>query len=159
MRKILMVILVLAGMSGEASAKWFLAGGANLGYLKDHFGFVLKPSAGYEFNDRWAVGIGLGMGFATGDNGYGYVEPYVRFNCWNNDKVYLDLKGRGEFLFNEGLGGGQIGITPSIRCSLNDHWQLYGDVGLFGTEYLDDKWRPAMGVGSLGIAAGVIYNF
>ncbi|MDE6633716.1 MAG: hypothetical protein K2J96_00450, partial [Bacteroidaceae bacterium] len=64
-----------------------------------------------------------------------------------------------EFLFNEGLGGAQIGITPYIRCSLIDHWQLYSDVGLFGAEYLDDKWRPAMGVGSLGIAAGVIYNF
>lgn len=54
MKKILMVMLVLSGMSVKANAQWFVAGGANLGYIKDKFQLALKPSAGYEFSERWA---------------------------------------------------------------------------------------------------------
>ena len=158
MKKILMVMLVLSGMSVKANAQWFVAGGANFGYIKDNFQFALKPSAGYEFSERWAVGLGLGMEVVS-DNVFGYVEPYVRFNCWNNDKVFLDLKARGEFLFRSSIDGGQVGLTPSLRYKINDHWQIYGDAGLFGMERLGGKWRPAMCIASIGIGTGVIYKF
>lgn len=158
MKKILAILLILVSTSLNVNAQWFVAGGTNIGYLKNNFQFALKPSAGYEFNDRWAVGLGLGMEVIS-DNVYGYVEPYARFNCWNNDKVFLDVKARAELLFNRDLIGSQIGLSPSIRIKLNDHWQVYGDVGLFGVEYYDGEWGPAFGVGSVGIATGVIYRF
>ena len=156
MKKLMMILALVCSVN--ASAQWFVGGGANFGYFKDNFQFSLHPQGGYEFNDRWAVGLGLGFTVVSSDI-FGYVEPFVRFNCWNNEKVFIDLKARTEFLFNHGLAGGQMGISPSLRYKINDHWQVYGDVGLFGAEYLGDEWRPALGVGSIGIDAGVIFKF
>ena len=158
MKRCVMMLLVLASMSVKMNAQWFVGGGSNFGYIKDNFQFTLHPQAGYEFNDRWAVGLGLGFTVVSSDI-FGYIEPYVRFNCWNNDKVFVDVKGRTEFLFNEELVGGQMGVSPSLRYKINDHWQVYGDVGLFGAEYVGGEWCPALGVGSIGITTGVIYRF
>lgn len=158
MKKILAILLILVSTSLSVNAQWFVAGGTNLGYFKNNFQFALKPSVGYEFNDRWAAGLGVGMEVISSDV-MGYVEPYARFNFWKNDKVFIDVKGRAEILFQSDLVASQIGLTPSIRVKLNNHWQLYGDVGLFGVEYYDGEWGPAFGVGSVGIATGVIYRF
>ncbi len=157
MKKIVIAMLMLLSMNANAKAQWFVAGGMNLGYFKENFQFALLPSVGYEFNDRWAVGMGLGMEIVSSE-ACGYVEPYGRFNCWNNKKVYIDVKARAELLFQRELGAAQIGFTPSIRYSINDHWQILGDVGLFGVEYLEE-WYPVIGVGSIGIGTGVIYKF
>lgn len=158
MKKILAILFILLSASVNVNAQWFISGGANVGYYKNNFHFSLRPTAGYEINNRWAVGLGLGMEVAS-DLVFGYVEPYARFNCWNNDKVFIDVKGGAELLFQSELGAAQIGFKPSIRYKINDHWQVYGDVGFFGAEYYDGEWGPSLGVGSVGIGTGFIYKF
>ena len=96
MKKIVMMMLVLASMSVKVNAQWFVSGNAGIGYLADRFQMKLLPAAGYEFNDRWAVGFGLGMGVQR-DYVFGIVAPYVRFNCWNNGKLFVDVKANGPF--------------------------------------------------------------
>lgn len=151
-------MLVFACICTKINAQWFVSGGLNIGYYNQNFQLALKPSAGYEFNDRWAVGVGLGMGMVSSDV-YGYAQPYVRFNCWNNKRVFIDIKGSGEVLFKSKLKAAQIGLVPSVRFKINDHFQVYGDVGFAGAEYYDGDWGPSFGVGSLGIGAGFIYRF
>ena len=158
MKKIILMMLVMVSMSVKMNAQWFVGGGANFGYLKDNFQFALHPQAGYEFNDRWAVGFGLGFSMVS-SNVYFYAEPYGRFNCWNNDKVFVDVKGRAEFLFGSDDYVAQVGFTPSVRFKVNDRWQVYGDAGLFGAEHVGGNWCPAFGFGSIGITTGVIYKF
>ena len=67
MKKIILMMLVMVSMSVKMNAQWFVGGGANFGYLKDNFQFALHPQAGYEFNDRWAVGFGLGFSMVSSD--------------------------------------------------------------------------------------------
>ncbi|MBQ8050305.1 MAG: outer membrane beta-barrel protein [Bacteroidaceae bacterium] len=155
MKKLMMILALVCSVN--ASAQWFVGGGTNFGYIKDNFQFSFHPQAGYEFNDRWAVGFGLG--FTLVNDIYGYAEPYVRFNCWNNDKLFVDVKARAEFIFGHGAEGAQVGLSPSLRYKINDHWQVYGDAGLFGAEKVGGDWAPAFGVGSIGISTGVIYKF
>ena len=158
MKKIIVTLLVLVCISTKVSAQWFVTGGATIGYLKGNFQMALKPGVGYEINDKWAVGLNAGMQMVSSDV-FGDVEPYVRFNCWNNDKFFFDVKARGEVLFDSGLQGAQIGLTPSVRFKINNRFQVFGDVGLLGTDYFNGDWHFAIGAGSVGISTGVIYKF
>lgn len=145
MKKIVMLMLVMASMSVKVNAQWYAAGTAGIGYIDDSFQMILKPSVGYEIDNRWAVGIGAGLGVA---NGWGYViiDPYVRFNCWNNEKIFIDVKGKSELWLGHGNGIANIGFVPSLRYVINDNWQIAGDFGLFGVQNFNDSWYPAFGI-------------
>lgn len=145
MKKIIMMLLVLASMSVKVNAQWYVAGTAGIGYIDDSFQMILKPSVGYEIDNRWAVGIGVGVGVANGW-GYGIIDPYVRFNCWNNEKIFIDVKGKSELWLGHGNGIANIGFVPSLRYVINDNWQIAGDFGLFGVQNFNDSWHPAFGI-------------
>ena len=61
MKKIFLVLLLAAGFSTNAAAQFFVGGTGGVGYLNDAFRMAVKPMAGYEFDDRWAVGTTLGF--------------------------------------------------------------------------------------------------
>lgn len=157
MKKIVMMMLVLASMSVKVNAQWFVSGNAGIGYLADRFQLKLLPAAGYEFNDRWAVGFGLGMGVQR-DYVFGIVAPYVRFNCWNNGKLFVDVKAKADVAFNDAVVA-DIGFAPSLRFAINDHWQVGGDFGLIGAQDADGDWSPAFGFTASGVDVSVIYRF
>ena len=91
MKKLMTILALVCSMN--VSAQWFVSGTAGFGYLSDCFQMYLRPSVGYEFTDRWAAGIGLGMGVQTPEV-YGIFDPFVRFNCWNNKKLFIDIKAK-----------------------------------------------------------------
>ena len=155
-----MMMLVLASMSVKVNAQWFVTGAAGIGYLDDDFHFLLKPGAGYEISDRWAVGLGLGMGVRGGDDRlFLLLDPYVRFNCWNNERFFVDAKAEADMWIGHGHGRADMGIVPSLRCAINDHWQVSADVGLFGVQIFNDEWHPAFGFSSANVEMSVIYKF
>ncbi len=160
MKKILMIMLVLAGMSVRVNAQWFVSGSAGIGYLNDEFHLLAKPGAGYEFDDRWAVGLDVGLG-VRGHSALAYliVDPYVRFNCWNNNKFFIDAKVKSEMWIGHGNGSIDLGVVPSFRYAINDYWHISGDVGLFGAQYMADEWSPAFGFSSANVKMSVIYRF
>lgn len=158
MKKIILTLLILLSISTGTRAQWFVTGSANIGYLKNNFQLAIKPGVGYEITDKWAVGLSAGMNMISSDV-YADIEPYVRYNCWNNDKFFFDIKAKSDIIFDSYLESAQIGLSPSIRYKINKHWQVFGDVGLLGADYFDGDWSFAIGTGTIGINTGVIYKF
>jgi len=156
MKKLMMILALITSMN--ASAQWFVSGSAGVGYLDDDFQFHLRPSAGYEFNDRWAAGFGLGMGVKNSDL-YGIFDPFVRFNCWNNGKFFFDVKGEAKVMASSDWNAANIGVVPSMRIAINENWQVAGDFGLFGVQDMDGDWNPAFGVTSTSVEVSAIYRF
>lgn len=151
-------MLVISSMSAKVSAQWFTTGTAGIGYLDDEFQLVLKPGVGYEFAERWAAGVGLGLGVFDG-TAYGVIDPYVRFNCWNNGRFFVDAKAEADVWFGHGNSIADIGIVPSVRIGINKSWAAFGDFGLFGVQNINDEWRPAFGVTCANVKMGIIYHF
>ena len=117
MKKIVMMMLVLASVSVKVNAQWFVGGTGGVGYFGNHFSLELAPMGGYEFNDRWAVGLGLGFGVAAGDvsGSFGIIDPYVRFNCWNNGKLFVDVNAEADMRINDSALTAAVGLMPSLR--------------------------------------------
>jgi len=158
MKKIVMMMLVLASISVKVNAQWYVSGTAALGYFNDRFQMDLRPSAGYEFTDRWAAGFGIGMGVQSRDV-FGTFVPFVRFNCWNNEKFYIDVKAEAKVWVGAGWNAANIGFVPSVRYAFNDNWQVAGDFGLFGLQDVNGDWSPALGFTATGAEISVIYKF
>lgn len=153
-----MMMLVLASMSVKVNAQWFIGGSAGLGYFSDRFQMDVRPFAGYEINDRWAVGLGVGLGMQKSD-GFGVFDPFARFNCWNNGKFFVDVKGEVKVFVGGEWTCANIGFVPSLRFAINDHWQVAGDFGLFGIQDNDGDWSPALGFTTTTAEVSVIYKF
>ena len=161
MKKIVMMLLVLASMSVKVNAQWFVGGTGGIGYFGDHFGFEVAPMGGYEFNDRWAVGLGVGFGAAftdDGGNGYGILNPYGRFNCWNNGKLFVDVKGEIDMRLKRNVSA-YVGFSPSLRYAINEHWQLSADVGRVGANIYNGGADPYFGVTGRDVNLNLIYKF
>lgn len=158
MKKMVMMMLALASMSMEMNAQWFVSGSAAFGYLSDRFQMDLRPSAGYEFTDQWAAGIGLGMG-VQGRDVFGVFDPFVRFNCWNNKKLFIDVKAEAKVFVGSEWNVANIGFVPSLRYAVNNHWQVAGDFGLIGVQDNDGNWSPAFGFTATSAELSVIYKF
>ncbi len=156
MKKLIMILTLVCSVN--ASAQWYVSGTAGIGYLSDRFQMDIRPSVGYEINDRWAAGFGLGMGVQSSD-GFGVFDPFVRFNCWNNGKLFVDAKAEAKVFVSGEWNAANIGIVPSLRYAINDHWQVSGDFGLFGVQDNDGDWSPAFGVTATNAEFSVIYKF
>ena len=144
-------------MCGKASAQFYLGGTGGFCYFSDMFQFKVLPSVGYEFNDRWAIGAGLGF-LIKDDSAYVLNNYYGRFNCWNNGKLFVDAKAVTEFVFSNGGTAMNIGAVPSLRYKFTPHWQVAADVGLVGMQYDGDDWSPAFGV-TANADLTIIYQF
>ena len=160
MKKKFLVLLLVAGFSTNAAAQFFVGGTGGVGYLNDAFRMAVKPMAGYEFDDRWAVGTTLGFSLVThnGSEVFGVADPFVRFTCWNNSKLFVDLVAHSEMLFQSELYTANVGISPALRYSISSHWQLTGQAGIVGAQYDGADWYPAFGF-TASTEVGVIYRF
>jgi hypothetical protein len=161
-KSFIFVLFFFATLITSAQKTWFVGGTASIGYL-NNFTFAFEPQFGYEFNDRFAIGSGVGLSLA--DDGYGtYVagiaEPFVRFCAWHNEKIFIDLKATAGFGFTDELILCQVGIRPSLRFRINEHWDMSANLGLFGAQYTYSVgWRPAFGISASSAGLWVAYRF
>ncbi|MBO7446475.1 MAG: hypothetical protein J6T86_08725 [Bacteroidales bacterium] len=158
---ILFVSLFFVIHISSAQQTWFIGGTACISYL-DNFTFALEPQFGYEFSDKWAIGTGVGFTLVSDDFTYliGIAEPFIRFCTWHNDRVFIDLKATAGFGFDKVLELCQIGITPSLRFRINEHWDMAADIGLFGAQYTYyGRWRPAFGINAASAGLWFAYRF
>lgn len=156
MKRYLLVVLVIVCSCLESNARWFVGGTFGTGYRKEKFGLVFKPQVGFEFNDRWAVGLAGGLAFSDGDV-MDIVNPYLRFNCWNNGSFYIDVKASADMtICNSSY---LVGLKPSLRYAFNDHWQLATDVGILGVDIDDGDVGSAFVLSATNVELALIYRF
>ena len=58
--RLLTFLIVLLGFYNTSKAQFFTGGTVGFGYTEDRFYASIIPQLGYEFNDKWAFGAGLG---------------------------------------------------------------------------------------------------
>lgn len=140
----------------------FIGGTAEIGYA-GNFTFAVEPIIGYEFNDRVAIGTGIGPIVAAGGGvtvAMGVVEPFIRLCAWHNDIVFIDFKATAGIGFNEEMQLCQVGVRPSLRVRLTEHCEMAADIGLFGAQYTyDGGWTPAIGITATSAGLWFAYRF
>ena len=157
MKRIALVMLVLAGFCVNAHAQFFAGGSVGLQYRYEDFSMKLIPQVGYEFNDTWAVGCGAGIGYDG--KAYAIVKPYVRYSFWNNEKIFLDLKAVSDLAIHDGSVTSFVGLCPSGRFAINDNLQLSADIALLGVDIYSKTVKPAFGLSAPGFEFAVLYRF
>ena len=159
MKKILSILALALFFSATSQARFFLGGTAGIAYSK-YFTFALVPQVGYEINDKWAIGTGLGVELVSNDRNtevYGDIMPFGRYNIWNNSHVFIDLKAKADMAIGEYFIA-NIGFAPSIRFKFHSHWDASADLGLFGANYDGYQWNPAFGIAT-NVNLNVTYTF
>ncbi|MFL9483314.1 hypothetical protein ACI6Q2_11100 [Chitinophagaceae bacterium LWZ2-11] len=130
MKKIVLSVLMIAGIAVAANAQKgsiLVYGNTTLGSQGkttvdgnevhgSSTNFSLSPGVGYQFNDKWTVGVELGMGVATKSNPSYQAGAFLRYTQQIN----------GTFSIYEQLGVGYLykgeanGFSPFGGLSGND---------------------------------------
>ena len=147
--------------------------------------FHLNPEVGYNLDDKWAVGIGLGFDYGKqGDvkNTSFEIAPYARwtFARWNKvslflegglsysfDKVKKEYEDDGETISKEEKKSYfKIGVKPGLRVDLTDHFALMTRLGWLGYtctmpdgDDMNNGSSFGFDVSGENISFGVLYNF
>ena len=167
MKKIVLILaLAVLSLTGQrlGAQTPFVGGSLTLAY-SDHFQFDQHFYGGYEFNDKWAVGGGLGLDVSTYGNGHGvvggFMGAYVRFTPWHNNLLYTDIKWRTELLLQDAVGvaAADVGFVGSLRFRINRHFDVFADFIPVGVRFYDDEAFPLVGILGNGCSLGVHYRF
>ena len=126
--------------------------------------FDFRPHflGGYEFNDKWAIGGGIGLDLtATSNNTYvaSFLGVYVRYTPWHNDFFFTDIKWRTEAILKDGINGADIGLLGSLRFRVSNHIDIFTDYLPVGVRYSRDDATPFIGILSNGCTLGLHYRF
>ncbi|MDD6211024.1 MAG: outer membrane beta-barrel protein [Bacteroidales bacterium] len=158
MKKIVLLLLVMvAAFSVNAQQskiaqekpnlrRVYVGGAFSLWHDKDidRTTFQIAPEVGYNFNEKWALGVSIGYGhYKTGDekaNAFG-LTPYVRFTYFRTGMVRLFADGNIGFSTYKVKGadatnGFLIGIRPGIAVDLTKNLYILARYGFLG--YCDD---------------------
>ena len=167
MKKIVLILaLAVLSLTGQrlGAQTPYVGGSLTLAYA-DHFTFNQHFFGGYEFNDKWAVGGGLGLDVSTYGNGHGvvggFMGAYVRFTPWHNNLLYTDIKWRTELLLQDSVGvsGADIGFVGSLRFRVTNHFDVFADFLPVGVRYSGGDTYPLIGILGNGCSLGVHYRF
>lgn len=145
----------------EDNGAAFIGATGTIGYT-DYFTFGLEPVFGYEVNDWFAFGTGIGVVLGSEKRAtavMGIAEPFLRFCPWHNDLVYIDFKLTAGIGFTDYLQMVQVGIRPSLRFRLTPHCELAADIGLFGAQYQYERWKPSFGITASSAGIWCVYRF
>lgn len=150
---------MIAVLSGVVHARsWYGGAGAGVGWDGEYCEMAVAPEIGYEFNEKWALGAKVkfesfeGEFFLSGD-------PYIRYNLWNNERVYVDLKLHADMSLDNLDAYNLVGFTPSLRYRLSDKWELKTDLGTVGARGSGPDWEPAILLSSIAVDAAVVFRF
>lgn len=158
--RLLTLLIMLLGICNTSKAQWFTGGTVGFGYTEDRFYASIIPQLGYEFNDKWAFGAGLGGLY---DDDYSSTilttQIYARRNVWNNNQFFFDIKGVTNFWFSDHQELAELGLSPSFRFKSSDKIQFAANVGLLGIQLSEGEIYPAIGFRASGTSLEIIYKF
>lgn len=155
-------ILLLSLSCLKLSAQTPYVGGSLQAAYTTYFDFRPHFLGGYEFNDKWAIGGGVGLDLtATSNSAYaaGFLAAYVRYTPWHNDYIFTDIKWRTEAILKDGINGADLGLMGSLRFRVSDHIDIFTDFLPVGVRYSFDDATPLIGILSNGCTLGLHYRF
>lgn len=179
MKKILMsMVAVLTAMN--VNAQVYVGGSVGFGSAKMGGGdsestYKIIPEIGYNLNDQWAIGVGVGyqkgtcnfgnLDFNPGKTETFMVSPYARYTFMKSDMVNLFVDGGLGFASIKDTGSVfQAGLRPGIALNASEKISLVAHIGFVGFETFspkgDGKSSNAFGLNfdNANIMFGVYYN-
>ena len=156
----LIALLALSGAGNKLGAQTPYVGGSLTAYYANAFSLSVTALGGYEFNDTWAVGGGLGVDISPSQAGQ--LALYARWTPWHNDSVFLDVKARTEGYFNDSLQFicADAGLVGSLRFRVGGHVDIFADVANLGARiYRGGDAIPMIGVFGDTARMGILYRF
>ena len=180
MKKILMtMVAVFAAMNMNAQV--YVGGSVGFGSAKLGGGesestYKIVPEIGYNLNDQWAIGVGLGyqkgscnfgkFDFNPGKAEMFVINPYARYTFINSNMVNVFIDGGLGFASYKDAGSAfQAGLYPGIALKASDKISLVAHLGFVGFETYSPKGdgdsSNAFGLNLDGnnILFGLYYNF
>lgn len=163
MKKII-IFSLLAILSLPVHARWFLGGNVAMWYdtRSALFSLSVFPEVGYEFNDKCAVGGQVGFAIAAEEDysgGAGVIAPFFRYTFWHNDILAVDMRATLGFSFSDVLVASEVSVSPYIRFTPHEHFDIYLKLGAAGFFYSEDDCRFGFGADSNDFAVGCAYRF
>jgi hypothetical protein len=160
--------IVLAATGANAQDNKFWAGGSfgfsstELSSVASSSSLSILPEVGYNFSDRWAVGLQFGLNQAEIENDITVndfqtfsIAPFARYTFlrWkafsvfaNGGIAFSDLTGDTDFEdgVNEDAGLTTVGlfVNPGFSVRLSDRFSLTGSVNVFSAGYARSDLSP-----------------
>lgn len=187
MKKIFTLFAAVMMAAGAMAQTWYVGGNFGMGttgiakdkWNSNGFNFELSPTAGYEFNDKWAIEFGGNINAAVDSEKDGKYSDknslvgggffvYGRYTAWNNGILYIDLKFGDEYTLAKNVtykdaslvSQDMLVFMPQLRVRVHEHVDLGLNMGKFGMG-LQSVEKTTMFAYKLGINAGVncVYRF
>ena len=184
MKKIVMTLAAVA-VAATMNAQTYIGGG--IGFQTSKQGdnkttlITVMPEIGYNLDENWAVGIGLGYGYSKNSVEKNGIEtsiktdvfeiaPYARYTFAKFDKVNLFVDGGLDYTHtksgdvkNNTFG---IGLKPGVAVNLNSKLSFVAHVGFLGYVNSKDDYDGAKAKNTFGFSLdgsdlnfGLYYNF
>lgn len=178
--------VVMMAATGAMAQTWYVGGGVNLAltgsksetYRGADFRFGITPTAGYEFNEKWAIEFGgnLGTNVYGGTNYWdgqpmpglsgkssvvnGGVFAYGRYTAWSNGLLFLDLKFGDEYLGGKNINRDYLVFMPQLRVRVHDHVDLGLTCGraALGLEFAENETTFVYDI-NLNVGLNCVYRF
>lgn len=136
------------------NAEVFVGGLFGVSYSEE-FEMTVLPSAGYQFNDYFALGAGVGV--TVVNEPYGVVNPFISFTPCQNDRAAFDIVVQSEIIFIDSSPLSMSGVAPCLRMKLSDNLELLTDLGIFGITAYEGEVSPALAIKNLNVGATINY--
>lgn len=176
--------VVMMAATGAMAQTWYVGGGVNLGLHGNKseyqrgadFFFGVIPTAGYEFNNKWAIEFGGNIGCnVSGGTAYldgtpmyqsknslvnGGVFAYGRYTAWSNGLLFLDLKFGDEYLGAKNINRDYLVFMPQLRVRVHDHVDLGLTCGraALGLEFAQNETSFVYDI-NLNVGLNCVYRF
>lgn len=160
MKKLVLLATLFVAVSSIASAQYWVSGGFSYTSSEEanddkSSSFVITPRLGYELNDKWSIGGGIGYSSSSEKNGNDEVNrslfeiaPFARYKIASLSKFNFQAEavlafgfGSSEYINNgtvvsePDLSSTGFSIAPVIGYEINEKWTLETTINLFGLNY------------------------
>lgn len=140
---------------------------------------MIAPEIGYNLNDQWALGIGVGYSYTKQESSLNAISvaPYARYTVAKTGKFsfYVD----GEFAFvsakpeeGDSYTGWSLGLKPGVRFDITDKVFATASLGFLGYQDASDfeggktfglvfsgSGSNYFDITNSGLKLGLYYNF
>ena len=135
MKKIVLSLVIMFAViaANAQESKWFATGSFRLWHDNEAAEtlFSVIPEVGYNFNEKWAVGLEVGYSH-EGSYDELIFSPFARFTYYRNNLVSLFVDGNIGYCGDFDINGVEIGLKPGIALNLNKHFSLQAKFGFLG---------------------------
>jgi len=157
MKKFLLLIAAVMVSVSAFAENWYAGGSFSLWRdgTENETTFTLVPEVGYNLNDRWAIGTGIGYEYLYSDglhtNAFVF-DPYARFTFFKAGPVNFFVDGGfglalGKSKFKDFSGDTlavfSVGFKPGIAVNLSEKVALVAHFGFLGYQGTNDAGNTA----------------